>query len=182
MELWRDVMKMLLILVGVTMSAQNSHAQPSQAAQSSGLAISVRTLGAIEEYAVGDKIDLEITLYNSSLNPIGLYSKLGLGYQGGLIIHVLDGNGKEVMTPSLQHDFLDLKAIEDPKNYILLNSHHLLGVRHSFILSEFVAKPGYYKMIVEYHSPINPSTVVVENLWGSNRKSIISDSLNLKIK
>ena len=154
----------------------------AQSAQHSDLTISAKIVGAVEEYTFSDKIVLEIMLYNNSLKPIGLYSKLGLGYQGGLIIHIQDGNGKDVMPPTLQHDFLDLKSINDPISYVLLNPNHLIGVRHSFELSEFVSKPGKYKMIIEYHSPIDPSGSKVENLWGSNRKSIISGPINLKIK
>jgi hypothetical protein len=55
-------------------------------------------------------------------------------------------------------------------------------MRQSFLLSELVSKPGHYKLIAEYHCPIDSKYAKIRDFWGIERKSIISAELDLTVE
>jgi hypothetical protein len=113
---------------------------------------------------------------------VGVFAKLGMGYQGGVILHILDITGAEVEPPTLAHDSLDLSAMRDAKNYFELQPQHFFGTRQRFAVSELISKPGHYKLLAEYHCPVDSKYAKVANFWGVERKSLVSSEVEFNVE
>ena len=168
----------------LTLMVMLSFAQlPGQHASSAGkLTIEVRNLTGLRSYGIKDSILLDFEIINSGREPVGVFAKLGMGYQGGVILHVLDSAGAEIEPPTLEHDFLDVRSIQDAKNYFQLEPGQFFGTRQKFAVSEFVSKPGHYKLLAEYHCPVDPKDGKVRDFWSIERKSVVSKEVELNVK
>lgn len=156
---------------------------PGQPAPQGGkLEIDLRNLTGQQSYHLKDSIVLDFEIINSGSGPVGVFAKLGMGYQGGVILHVLDSVGAELEPPTLEHDFLDLDAMQDARNYFALPPHQFFGTRQKFTVRELVSKPGHYKLLAEYHCPVNEKEGRAENFWSIERKSVVSQEVQLKVK
>jgi hypothetical protein len=151
-------------------------------AQGDGLSLNIRNLSPQHQYGMDDSVVLEFEITNSSAAPVGVFAKLGMGYQGGVILHVLDASGVEVQPPTLAHDFLDLRAAQESKNYFELQPEQFFGTKQKFAVSELVGKPGHYKLMAEYHCPVDPKYAKVANFWSIERKSIVSSEMEFNIE
>jgi len=151
------------------------------AAQNPELNLSLRVMGQQRSLTLRDSIILHFEISNSSQHPVGVFAKLGMGYQGGLILHIVDAAGAEVQPPVLPHDALDLEAVRDVRNYFQLQPSQFFGTSQSFLLSELVSKPGHYKLIAEYHCPVDSKYAKITDFWDVQRKSIISSELDLTV-
>lgn len=156
--------------------------QGQHASRTSRLTIEVRNLTEQGSYGIKDSLLLDFEIINSGREPIGVFAKLGMGYQGGVILHVLDSGGAEIQPPTLEHDFLDVRAIEDAKNYFELQPGQFFGTRQKFAVSELVSKPGHYKLLAEYHCPVSAKDAKVANFWSIARKSVVSREIDLKVE
>jgi hypothetical protein len=152
------------------------------AAQSDGLNINLRNLTQQRSFGLKDSIVLDFEIINSGSGPVGVFAKLGMGYQGGLILHVLDSTGAEVQPPTLAHDSLDLHAMQYAKNYFELQPEQFFGTRQRFAISELVNKPGHYKLLAEYHCPVDSKYAKVGNFWGIEHKSVVSSEIEFSIE
>src|SRR4051812_23649989 len=146
------------------------------------LEVNLRNLTEKPSYSLKDSVVLNIEILNSGTEPVGVYSKLGMGYMGGIILHVLDRQGAEIQPTILQHDFLDSRAMNDAANYFALQPYDFFGTRQEFKISEFVSKSGHYKLLAEYHSPIVATYAKVANFWSIDRKSIVSNEIALTVQ
>lgn len=146
------------------------------------LEVEFRNLSEKAHYNLADTVVLDIQIVNAGTEPIGVFARLGMGYQGGIILHVLDAGGAEVQPTVLQHDFLDFAAVEDAKNYFKLQPKSFLGSRQKFAVSGLVAGPGQYSLFVEYHCPVDPKYAKVENFWSIERKSVVSQKMLLSVE
>jgi hypothetical protein len=152
------------------------------AAQNPELNLSLRNLSQQRSYTLKDSIVLNFEIINSSHHPVGVFARLGMGYQGGFILHLIDSAGAAVEPPVLPHDTVDLQAVQDERNYFHLRPAQFFGMRQSFLLSELVSKPGHYKLIAEYHCPIDSKYAKIKDFWDIERKSIISSELDLTVE
>ena len=64
--------------------------------QGDGLSLNLRNLTEHRFYGMKDSIVLEFEVINLSSKPVGVFAGLGMGYQGGMILHLLDATGAEV--------------------------------------------------------------------------------------
>src|SRR5215470_15039150 len=99
-----------LVFALISFAASYGSRLPAQALQ---LQVELQNLNPQPEYSLQDSIALDIQIVNAGSQPVGVFAKLGMGYQGGVILHILDSAGTEVQPPVLAHDFLDLDAIGD---------------------------------------------------------------------
>ena len=159
-----------------------AEAAEQHATQGDGLSVSLRNLTEQASYGMKDSIVLEFEVINLSSEPIGVFAKLGMGYQGGMVLHVLDSTGAEVESPTLDHDSLDLDAVGDARSYIKLQPYMFLGTRQRYAVSQLVWKPGHYKLLAEYHCPVDSKYAKVGNFWGIERKSVISSEIEVDVK
>jgi hypothetical protein len=150
--------------------------------QGDGLNINLRMETPQPVFGLKDSVVLDFEIINSGSKPVGMFAKLGMGYQGGVILHVLDKTGAEVEPPTLAHDSLDLEGIREAKNYFDLQPHQFLGTRQIFAVSELVTKPGRYRLLAEYHSPVDSKYAKVGNFWGIERKSVVSTELEFNVE
>jgi len=156
---------------------------PGQHASSSGsLAIELRNLTEQRSYGIKDSLLLDFEIINSGREPVGVFAKLGMGYQGGVILHVLNSAGAETQPPTLAHDFLDVRAIQDAKNYFELQPGQFFGTRQTFAVTELVSKPGHYKLLAEYHCPVDANDGKVANFWSVERNSVVSSEIEFNVK
>ena len=156
---------------------------PRQHASSAGsLTIELKNLTEQRSYGMKDSILLDFVIINSGHEPVGVFAKLGMGYQGGVILHVLDSAGAEVEPPTLAHDFLDARAMQDARNYFELQPREFFGTRQRFTVRELVSKSGHYKLLAEYHCPINPKEGKVGNFWSIERKSVVSRKIEFNVE
>jgi len=167
---------MALIMLNLTGAIENA------AAQNEGLNVNLRDLTQQHSYGLKDSIMLEFEIINASLEPVGVFARLGMGYQGGIILHVLDSTGSEVQPPTLAHDSLDLRATQESRNYFELQPNQFFGTRQRFSVSELISKPGHYKLLAEYHCPVDSKYAKVGNFWGIERKSIVSSEMKFDIE
>src|SRR5256885_6049697 len=138
--------------------------------QGGELTVELRNLTRRLSCALKDSIVLDFEIINSGSQAVGVFAKLGMGYQGGIILHVLDETGAEIEPPTLAHDFLDFRAAQDAKNYFELQPGQFFGTRQKFAVLELVSKPGHYKLLAEYHCPVNPKDGKVKNFWSIERR------------
>lgn len=150
--------------------------------QGGKLGVELRNLTKRPSYGLKDSVVLDVEIFNSGAEPVGVFAKLGMGYQGGIILHALDRAGAEVQPQILPHDFLDLRAIQDPKNYFELQPGQFFGTRQKFAILELVSKPGHYKVLAEYHCPVDPKDGKVGNFWSIERKSVVSREIEFNIE
>jgi hypothetical protein len=171
-------------VAALTLAVMLSFAQlPGQHSSSAGrLTIEVRNLTEQRSYGIKDSILLDFEIINSGREPIGVFAKLGMGYQGGVILHVLDSKGAEAQPPTLAHDFLDVRAIQDAKNYFQLGPGQFFGTRQEFAVAELVSKPGFYKLLAEYRCPIDTKDGKVGNFWSVERRSVVSSEIEFNVK
>jgi hypothetical protein len=156
---------------------------PTQhATQANELRVDLRNLTERRSYGLRDSVVLDIEIINAGSEPVGVFAKLGIGYQGGVILHALDSAGAEVQPQVLPHDFLDPRAIQDPKNYFELQPGQFFGTRQKFAILELVTKPGHYKALAEYHCPVDPKDGKVGNFWSMERKSVVSKEIEFNVK
>jgi hypothetical protein len=178
MELTMRVAAMLILLVMLSFTV----AAGQIVREGDGLSLNLRNLAQQHSYGLKDSIVLSFDVINSSSAPVGVFAKLGMGYQGGIILHILDSTGAEVQPPTLAHDFLDLRAMQDPKNYFDLQPEQFFGTRQTFVVSELVNRPGHYKLLAEYHCPVDSKYAKIENFWGIERKSIVSGEMEFNVE
>jgi hypothetical protein len=169
----------IIIMIAGVSSIRASGQSPNR---DSELSINLRVLNEQRSYSIKDSIKLQFEVVNSSSSPIGIFSKLGMGYQGGIILHLLDRSGAEIQPPVMAHDSLNLSEMQDKRNYFSLPPGELLGARQTFILSDLVTKPGHYKLLAEYHSPVDAKYADIPNFWSIDRKSIVSSQIELQVK
>ena len=172
------------VAAALTLVVMLSFAQlPGQHASNAGkLTIEVRNLAEQRSYGIKDSILLDFEIINSGREPVGVFAKLGMGYQGGVILHVLDSEGAEAQPPTLVHDFLDVRAIQDAKNYFELEPGQFFGTRQKFAVNELASKPGQYKLLAEYHCPVDPKDGKVGNFWSIERKSVVSKEIEFNVR
>jgi len=151
-------------------------------AQAGGLDLGLRYVTRQLSFSMKDSLVLDFAILNSSSRPVGVFAKLGMGYQGGIILHVLDSAGAEVQPPVLAHDFLDLRGMDERKNYFELQPGQFWGTRQSYSVSELVWKAGRYKLLAEYHCPVDSKYAKVANFWGIEHKSVISGELEFIVE
>ena len=171
------------VAAAVTLAVMLSLAQPpGQHPSSAGtLTIELRDPTEPHSYGIKDSILLDFEIINSGREPVGVFAKLGMGYQGGVILHVLNSAGAEVQPPTLAHDFLDDHAIRDARNYFELEPGQFFGTRQKFAVSELVNNPGHYKLLAEYHCPVDPKEGKVGNFWSIERKSVVSSEIQFNV-
>jgi hypothetical protein len=145
------------------------------------LTIEIRSLTGQHSYSIKDSVLLDFEIINSGREPVGVFAKLGMGYQGGVILHVLDSVGAETQPPSLAHDFLDVRAIQDANSYFELEPGRFFGTRQRFAVSELVGKAGHYKLLAEYHCPVNSKDGKIGNFWSIERKSVVSGEIAFNV-
>lgn len=146
------------------------------------LDVELRDLTNRRSYHLKDSVLLDVEIINSGSEPVGVFAKLGMGYQGGIVLHALDSTGAEAQPQILPHDFLDLRAIDDPKSYFELQPDQFFGTRQKFAVLELVSKPGYYKLVAEYHCPVGTKYSKVGNFWGIERKSVVSSEIEFNVQ
>ena len=152
------------------------------AVQDEGLNISLRKVTQQPSFSLKDSVVLDFEIINPGSAPIGVFAKLGMGYQGGVILHVLDSTGAEVQPPTLAHDSLDLEGMQEAKNYFELQPHQFFGTRQKFAVSELVSKSGHSKLLAEYHSPVESKYAKAANFWGIDRKSVVSSDVEFNVE
>ena len=151
-------------------------------AQADSLRVEIRNLTERASYGLNESIELDVKIINGGSKTIGVFAKLGMGYQGGLILHVRDASRAEVQPPTLAHDFLDLAAIQDAKNYLELRPGQFLETKQRFSLRELISKPGHYKLFAEYHCPVETKYAKVANFWSIDRKSVVSPEIEFRVE
>ncbi len=152
------------------------------APQGGKLEIDLRNLTAQRSYRLRDSIVLNFEIINSGSQPVGVFAKLGMGYQGGVILHVLNETGAEIEPPTLEHDFLDLRAMQNPRSYFELPPYQFFGTRQKFAVTELVSKPGHYKLLAEYRCPVDAKDGKVGNFWSVERGSIVSREIEFNVE
>jgi hypothetical protein len=152
------------------------------APQNGKLEMEVRNLTEQPSYRLKDFLVLEFEIVNTGTEPVGVFAKLGMGYQGGVVLHVLNDTGVEMEPPTLAHDFLDVPALQNATNYFELQPHQFFGTRQKFSVSELVSKPGHYNLLAEYHCPIDAKHSKVAKFWGVEHKSIVSSDIGLNVQ
>lgn len=152
------------------------------APQGGRLEVDLRSLTERHSYGLKDSVVLDFEIINSGSQPVGVFAKLGMGYQGGVILHVLNDVGAEIEPPTLAHDFLDLGAMQNARNYFELLPHQFFGTRQKFAVSELVSKPGFYKLLAEYRCPVSARYGKVQNFWSTERKSVVSSGIEFNVK
>jgi hypothetical protein len=152
------------------------------AVQGEGLNINLQNLTPQRSFGLKDSVVLDFEILNSGSTPVGVFAKLGMGYQGGVILHVLDSAGADVRPPALAHDSLDLEAMQDARNYFELQPHQFFGTRQKFAVSELVSEPGHYKLLAEYHSPVDSKYAKVADFWSIERKSVVSSEVDFNVE
>ena len=152
------------------------------ASRGEGLNINLQNLTQQRSFSMKDSVLLDFEIINTGTVPVGVFAKLGMGYQGGVILHVLDGAGAEVQPPTLAHDSLDFNGMQDAKNYFELQPNQFFGTRQKFAISELASKPGHYKLLAEYHSPVDSKHAKVANFWGIERKSVVSSEVEINVE
>jgi hypothetical protein len=152
------------------------------APQGGKLEVDLRNVTEQHSYRLKDSVVLDFEIINSGSQPVGVFAKLGMGYQGGVILHVLNDTGAEIEPPTLAHDFLDLGAMQDARNYFELPPHQFFGTRQKFAVTELVSKPGHYKLLAEYRCPVDAKDGKVANFWSVERKSVVSREIGFNVK
>ena len=150
-------------------------------AESDALQLNLRNLTQQHSFGLKDSVVLDFEIINSSSEPVGVFAKLGMGFQGGVILHILDTSGAEVQPPTLPHDSLDSRTMQDAKNFFELQPGQFFGTRQRFVVSELVSKPGHYKLLAEYHCPVDPKYAKVGNFWSIERKSVVSTEMEFNV-
>lgn len=133
------------VAAALTLSIVLSLARPpaQHSAPTGKLEVELRDLTKRRSYRLKDSVLLDVEIINSGSDPVGVFAKLGVGYQGGVILHALDSAGAEAQPQILPHDFLDLRATDNPKSYFELQPDQLFGTRQKFAVLELVSKPGH---------------------------------------
>ena len=126
----------LLIMISFAVGAEQSPTQGD------GLSLNLRNLTEHRFYGMKDCIVLEFEVINLSSKPVGVFAGLGMGYQGGMILHLLDATGAEVQRATVDSDPLDTDAIIDARGYFMLKPYMFFGTRQKYAVPELVRKPG----------------------------------------
>ncbi len=81
-----------------------------------------------------------------------------------------------------EHDFLDLRAMQNPRSYFELPPYQFFGTRQKFAVTELVSKPGHYKLLAEYRCPVDAKDGKVGNFWSVERGSIVSREIEFNVE
>lgn len=169
-------MIVMIVLPFAALSAKSS-AKPQKL-----LSVNMTVLNNASSYTLNDSIVLRFQITNVQPTPIGIFTELGMGYQGGVILHVLRSDGSEVQKPVLSHFPLQPSDITNKNNYIELLPNHFIGMVQTFKVSDLVRKPGNYKLLAEYHSPVDSSHTTVRNFFGVKENSVVSNEIELNVR
>lgn len=175
----RAIFSLATVVLLSLLAAPIAYGKPSNGQE---LGIRLTDLSASKTITLSDSITLEFTVINSGSSPVGIFTQLGMGYQGGVILHVLRQDGSEIQKPILFHDTLLESDVMNKNNYTQLIPDHFIGMQQTFKVSELVTKPGHYKLLAEYHSPIETKYAQIENFFGIERKSIVSNQVVLIVR
>lgn len=149
--------------------------------KSQGLRIQLTSLGDARISRMSDSVVLRFQITNVGSAPIGIFTELGMGYQGGVILHVLRPDGSEIQKPVLYHSSLQSGDVDNQHNYTELMPNHFIGMVQEFKISDLVAKPGHYKLLAEYHSPVDSNDTTIRNFFGAKENSVVSNTVKLDV-
>jgi hypothetical protein len=144
------------------------------------LEVSVRTGRSI--YRQGETIKLEASVINVGEEPICLYGLLSWGLSSSFTLHVTDAIGKEVPARYPDDSLTPPPPPDDRSFFVNLNPHHFLGnTRESSLYELNATKPGKYRIVVEYHSPIPQNFGQGLPFWGRENGSIWSRAIQVEV-
>lgn len=130
---------------------------------------------------LGDRIFIEAQLRNMTERPVAFWGELLWGHRGGLILHVLRGDGSEVPPRPRVDESIIPSELRNLSSYVTVQPAHTFGVVRSDRVSVIVDSPGTYRIFVEYLSPLPRNYANVEDLWTRDRGAIRSPEVEVTV-
>jgi hypothetical protein len=161
--------------------AENMQVMQEDGDGDSQFALEVRLRSDKPVYKMGETISLQVSLLNRSEQPIYLYGILDWGLSASLSLRVMDQGNKEI-----PRKFLDDALTPPPSDlssfFVPLFPDHFFGTTRNLSLAESnINKPGKYKIVVEYHSPIPKNLSPKLSIWEKENGTMGSKPLEIEV-
>jgi len=132
------------------------------------------------EYALSDQIRLDVVLRNNGDKPLTVFGQLGWGFGAGLVLSIVDEQGRRVEPESLDHDELPPSATTNEKDLVRLYPNHFLGVGRTDSVKELFVGRGKFRVVVEYLSPLAGAEAA--GVWTSKHPPVRSKTVEVVVK
>lgn len=132
-------------------------------------------------YGLSDDINIEVRLTNRGDSPLLVYGELGWGFGGGLILRITDKGGKPVEPRHLDDDSVPPGAPSDSRNFVRLFPGHFLGTSRKDKVVDLFGRPGQYRLVVDYLSPVSAQLAQLEGLWSAEMGPVRSDTVDVTV-
>jgi hypothetical protein len=142
-------------------------------AVASDLAVGIKS--NCTQYGMLDRMTISVALRNQSDGPVVLYSKLGWGELGGVMLRVSRINGELIHQKHLDHDMIVPSTLQEREYYSKLFENQFIGITRTEQVGEFFPGPGRYKVWAEYLSPVPAaSSLIKDDFWPMEKGRIAS--------
>lgn len=133
-------------------------------------------------YGLEDRITVSVALKNQSRSPIVLFSKLGWGELGGIVLKVSRANGEMLHQQALDDDMIVPSALEKPEYYSTIFVNQFIGISRTELVSDLFKSPGKYKVWVEYMSPVPAANSLAKtNFWSMEKGRVTSRAMSIDV-
>ena len=131
---------------------------------------------------INSNLVLTAGIKNEGERPVNVYSLLGWGNLAGLVFHVEDSMGKEIVSKELDDTLIVPSTLGDRSYYDKLFRGHSLLVSLNIPMKSFFKKYGTYKIWVVYRSPVpQSSSLLKENFLSYEDGPLVSSKVTIII-
>ncbi len=147
-----------LAIVLLVFAAGTAKSQSSGNNRENNKSLSVTVVAPKRSVSMSDVLTFDVILRNTGTDPLYLYRVMGWGH-GGLVLGIVDLQGKPIRSPLLDDTLLPPPPIGDYRILVCLDSDEFFGVRRSTAVRDLVNRPGRYRLRVSYVSVLYPELV-----------------------
>lgn len=128
-------------------------------------------------YGLQDSIALRVEIKNRGTSPITLYSKLGWGELGGVVLKIEGMAGKVVQPTILDDDMIIPSTLNNREYYATVFRNQFIGVSRKDRVGELFPATGQYKIWAEYLSPVPAASSLVKHAFRSREMGKIASNV-----
>ncbi len=134
-----------------------------------------------QRYRMSDNVKLTVLIRNDSNVPLWIYKRLEWGTRASLSLWVQDAVSNEPVPQTIIFDAMTLPPSRE--SFAPLPQHHSFTREQEFTMKQLnIAKPGRYRIVVNYHSPIPQEFGDGLHIWSKEMGEIASDPIEISVR